>query len=980
MTKKLRYLTRVLPVLPMLLVGSVYAQEPDRVIVTGSLIPTAEEVTASPVDTIGARDIQRSGSVEVLQVLQKREADITGAGNLGSTNANIASGATLGGSVVQIRGLPTLILDEGRRITDSAAIASGGFQFSDVNLFPSALVSRIEVLKDGASAQYGSDAVGGVINIFLKHDFKGVEIGYRYGFTVDSGNQNTLVWVIAGTGNDTTNITVGYQYYQTSGLFERERAYSQVPGGVTTTYHRVGRDRGTFAGAPLDPNPRSLLNPNLNSPFDNPAVLAGIGTFTGYLPTTRSGNNILGGNTRPLPAGVYNYATFAQITAFDLSRLPTSTLQQSNQNVIASFTHDIFGKRLELFGDFLYAYDHNTSFLNGQPLSNNTGIVIPAGRAAITNADGSVTPAIFNPFNFAIGANTFTVAQRFQTNPRIFTDDTNFVRLLGGLRSQITKDYTFETAYFYSNYAVNFQNSNLVRADVINNAIANLGYDFFNNPRNTVGTGPGQVSAATFNSFFGTNIRDLQTYQKVIDAKFTGFPFSLPAGPFGFAIGGEYRQEGLKAIDSPEIFVGSVPIADINRNRGIWSIYAELSIPLVSPQMKIPGVYSLELSLAGRHDHYDGIRKDANVPKIQVRWQPIQDLTLRGTFANSFVAPNLFQLFGPASTGFSPSITLFNPLTGTNQPQDQAQVVTGSNPRLVPSTAQSWTAGAVYSPKWLPGLTVSADYFNVLQQGIVGTVGGFVILNSVNNLGPASPYYNQVAFNNFPGRPGAVAVGGPFSLVGNLGSTFYSDLNVNLGAANVAGWDFAINYTLDLKRYGALQLGANAVYYTLNRQRLTQFSPYYNVKGWDFQEGGGGNPNYRFNLLGEYRYEGWALGVTFLYIPTMFNSFTTDITQNTPFGAQLISAYNQTDAYLRYTFAAPKAVVQPKTVVDPKGGPVRTSVDSHFRWYDGLTLTVGCNNVFNHQPPFVSGGNSATDLSVYDPYGRMVYFQVSKKF
>jgi iron complex outermembrane recepter protein len=962
MTKKLRYLTRVLPVL---LAGSVYAQdaltsfqEPDRVVVTGSLIPTAEEVTASPVDTIGARDIQRSGSVEVLTVLQKREADITGAGNLGSTNANIASGATLGGAIVQIRGLPTLVLDEGRRITDSAAIASGGFQFSDVNLFPSSLVSRIEVLKDGASALYGSDAVGGVINIFLKHDFKGVEIGYRYGFTVESGNQQTLVWMIAGTGNDKTNITVGYQYFQTSGLYLRERAYSQVPGGVTTTYHGVGRNSTAHGGN----SQRFLINPAINSPFDNAAVLAGIGTFGSY---------------SALPAGVYNPVSQGVITAFDLSKLPTSTLIQSNQNVIASFTHQIYGKRLELFGDFLYAYNHNQSQLNGQPLSNNTGIVIPAGTAA-----GPGGFPIYNPFNFQIDGTvgTFTVAQRFQTNPRVFTNDTNFVRLLGGLRSQISKDYSFETAYYYSNYAVNFQNSGLVRADAINNAIANLGYDFFNNPRNSIGTGPGQVSAATFNSFFGTNIRDLQTYQKVIDAKFTGFPFSLPAGPFGFAIGGEYRQEGLKAVDSPEVFVGSVPIADINRNRGIYSLYAELNFPLISPQMKIPAFYSLELSLAGRHDHYDGVSKDANVPKIQLRWQPIQDLTLRGTFANSFVAPNLYQLFGPASTGFSPTITLFNPVTGRNETQDQAQVVTGSNRDLIPSTAQSWTAGAVYSPKWAPGLTISADYFNVLQQGIVGTVGGNTILNSVNNLGPASPYYNQVTFNTFPGRPGALAVGGPFSLVGNLASTYYSDLNVNLGAAQVAGWDFAINYTWDFKNYGALQLGANAVYYTLNRLKLTQFSPYYNIKGWDFQEGGGGNPNYRYNLLAEYRYEGWTLGFTFLYIPTMYNSATTDITNNSPVNAQLISAYNQTDGYLRYTFAAPKAVVQPKTVVDPKGGPVRPVVDSHIRWYDGVSLTVGCNNIFNHQPPYVIGGNSATDLSVYDPYGRLVYFQVSKKF
>src|SRR5262249_10193539 len=160
------------------------------------------------VQQLGTRDIQRAGSADVLTVLQRTVADITGAGNLGSSNANIASGSTQGGAIISIRGLPTLVLDEGRRIADSAAISTGGFQFSAVSLFPASLISRIEVLKDGASALYGSDAVGGVINIFIKHDFKGVEIGYRYGFTPESGNQNSLVWVIAGTGNDRTNITI----------------------------------------------------------------------------------------------------------------------------------------------------------------------------------------------------------------------------------------------------------------------------------------------------------------------------------------------------------------------------------------------------------------------------------------------------------------------------------------------------------------------------------------------------------------------------------------------------------------------------------------------------------------------------------------------------------------------------------------------------------------------------------------------------
>ncbi|MEO6971384.1 MAG: TonB-dependent receptor plug domain-containing protein [Chthoniobacterales bacterium] len=173
--------------------ASLYAQAPateataERIVVTGSNIPTAEEVLASPLDTVTTQDIQIAGGTsDILSILQKRNPDFSGGGNLGGSNANIASGATQGGSIISLRGLPTLVLFEGRRIVDSAAISAGGFQFSDVSIFPTSLISRIEVLKDGASALYGSEAVGGVVNIFLKKDFNGVQIDGRYGFTPSS--------------------------------------------------------------------------------------------------------------------------------------------------------------------------------------------------------------------------------------------------------------------------------------------------------------------------------------------------------------------------------------------------------------------------------------------------------------------------------------------------------------------------------------------------------------------------------------------------------------------------------------------------------------------------------------------------------------------------------------------------------------------------------------------------------------------------
>lgn len=185
--------------------------------------------------------------------------------------------------------------------------------------------------------------------------------------------------------------------------------------------------------------------------------------------------------------------------------------------------------------------------------------------------------------------------------------------------------------------------------------------------------------------------------------------------------------------------------------------------------MKVPGVYNLEINLAGRYDHYEGVDEDAKVPKVTLRYQPIKDLTLRATYSNSFIAPNLFQLFGPTGTGFSVPIT-FNGVV-----QDQAQVAAFTNPNLKPSTAESYTAGLVYSPSYLPGLTITADYFRTFQQGIIAPLGGAAILIDVNNRGPASPYASQVAFGNFPGLPGAVPVTAPGQLDGKLANTFYND-------------------------------------------------------------------------------------------------------------------------------------------------------------------------------------------------------------
>jgi iron complex outermembrane recepter protein len=1012
--------------IPLFIATSANAQAPapppeattERVVVTGSLIPTAEEVTANPVDIFTSADIQRSGeATDILQVLEKRDPDFVGVGNIGQTNANISGGN--GSSQIQIRGLPTLVLFENRRFANNATVALGAGEFSDVSIFPTALISRLEVLKDGASAQYGSDAVGGVVNVFLKDDFQGFEAGYRYGTTLEGSTAQRRAYVIAGVGNDTTQVMAAMQYYEMDPLFMRERFYSRLPlGGVTTTYGGTGRDNyhgrtqyylidqlvpahwplGSSVNSPLDfYAAHSIAPPPAASGTANPGQYAQMPLAYRFSPNGTTSSN-------------------REVVTYDLSFKPTSTLDLSSSTAYASFEHKICGDQLVAFGNFLFAHNHSEYDLNAQPLSNATGVVI-LGTMRINPLTGLIVPenrgapAPYSPFQLSIDSNTLTgnyrlfANNRYQTNPRRFTNDNDFYRYLGGLKSQLTDadhgNWYTEAAAYYSNYQITFVNENLVNATALNALIAGqfdangvlipgTALDFF--ALDPIHNGSRSVDPVLFNGIFGDNIRELVTYSRAFDWIIRGFPFELPGGPVGVAGGVEYFAEGFKYQDSLEAFIGSVPTPASNHGRNVFGAFAEVRIPIVGSQQNIPFVYNFELDFSGRYDVYEGISGDSKVPKVMARYQPIKDVTIRGTYGNSFIAPDLFSLFGPTSFGFTPSITL------NGVQQDQAQLEAVTNPNLTPSTAQSWTAGIVYSPHFVPGLTVSADYFWTLQQNIVLFLPSQLIIQSVEALGPASPYYNLITFGNFPGNPGATAVGGPGSLHDNLASAFVRDPLLNIGADRVEGLDLAIDYNWDIPHWsdmdwGQLELQVRSVVFLGHDRKIFPTDAYYNISGLIGDEGFGAFPDYKISFLVEHRWKGATLTLTANYIADMKNTVGVDpqtIDQNT---LENVGDYITVDGRLSYTFhrAAPEAAVtapEPKDAKDGKtamggkavAGVETTSCWSVDHWLDGFTVAVGCNNILDEDPRIVVGGNSSTNLAVYDPFGRFVYFEVSKKF
>ncbi len=1016
---------------------------PDRVIVTGSNIPSAAEVGAAPVTTLDAAAIGRTGVDDPQTALLKSEPSFSGGGNFGQNNASVSSGTTQGGSALSLRGLQTLVLLNGRRVADAAAVASGGAQFQDVNLFPSALIKRIEVLKDGASAIYGSDAVGGVVNVILQDDFKGAAFSGRYGFTEKSDITDQRFSGVVGFGDEHTRIVVAAQYREQDPIFTRDRANG---GAFATPFNSsVAGFTGTssnFGGLVTIAGSGRALNFGLTPPVVPGQVATNIGSLNQVVAPASIAPVFNAAGQQVFSYGQIPAGTYGSRSALNLSQYTSLSNDQSSVSAYGSVERDIFDKHLIAFGDFLYTKNYAQSYLAPQPVTTASSplvtqnMIIPLG-------------APFNPFNSEIGqtqgalgtttatingaaatAGGITVTNRYQAAPRVFRDDTNFYRFVGGLKGEIVKDLNYEVAFNHSEDQIDFKNFNLIRSDLVDQALAG-GYNADGTaapatfttianpvtglPVQTVATSAGPYSRVngvllpaldafalnnplnTERAILGTQIQDQQSKLTVIDGTLNGFPVKLPAGPLGFALGGEYRREELRLNTSVQNFVASVPTADVQIGRGVEAGYIELSVPVISPEMKIPGIYSLDLDGAGRVEKYDDTNSNF-VPKASFVLRPIVDIAVRGTYSKSFNEPNLIQTNGPTQTGFTSLVNLGGGFS------EQANSVSTSNPNLGPVRTDTYDLGLVLSPHQVPGLTLSTDFFHIEQKGIV-TAGpsATTILLQEATLGSASPNGNLVHFASANGPTTGIA---PGAIVGNASNYYVVTSLANNSRIRESGLDFTANYDHDFgPKFGGLTLGLNGTYYLQYKTNDGQGQPLYDEIGLYLGAIGSTYvPQYKLVPYVEYRYGGASVTALMNYTPSLRDAAASlnsglsrngDYTQDGGPNLPKIRDYYTVDLTFNYEFGlnktSPKAPVpSPKDGKDGKGGgktmvanqEMAHSGFNYLGLLDGLKVTFGINNVTNARPPFIAGSpdSSNTDVSIYDPYQRLYYFVLSKKF
>jgi len=745
----------------------------EKFVVTGSYIPIAGSAAAIPVTVIDSKAIEATGiNTSVLDLLRKTMPQFTGNGNLGDTNANISSGGTGGGSQISFRNVQTLVLINGRRAAYAPILAAGGRQFVDVNLIPVSAIEKIEVLQDGASALYGTDAVSGVVNVILKSDYKGFEAGARFGMS-DKGGHYTerTVWVVGGAGNEKTNITLSAEWTQTDPLFQYERSYSNPIYG-TATYGGVINDANT--------GQFYVLNPSLAAPPAGQTTIAAAVAAGTYIPIANSSNLISGLGAE-------------QQYSFNLASFVTLLLRNQRQSVTLNFDHKWFDN-VSVFGSMLYSATDTYSQLNAQPFT-----------ATIAAGDPR------NPFSDM----RVTVRNRLAAlAPRQYFYSTTNIQGIIGLKGSVGTDWTWETAANKNIINQQYTNRNLIATAQRVSAVAAGTLNMFARV-----IPASQVSAS---SILGVALGQARSTLTTYDFHTAGKLAELPGGELGVAFGMDYRVEALRQ-DSDRLsqndtfgWDSATTLNPFEKSRNIKSYFGEVRIPVVGKDMKIPGAYLLELSAAGRKEIYSDT-DDPLVPKYAFRWLPMDEqFAFRGTYSKSFAAPSLPNLFGPGGIGFTSSLNLARFGGGANI-VGQANAQSGSNPHLLPSRSSNYTFGVIYSPKAVKGFSVTVDYFHIKQTDLVSTIGTATILQDVELNGTASPYADRVKFGP-SGTTSMFVSGTPVTGQGQIGNkaidnVYVTDTLTNIAAQQLSGLDVSASYVWNSDRFGKFNFDLSGGYY-----------------------------------------------------------------------------------------------------------------------------------------------------------------------
>src|SRR5664280_272040 len=763
--------------------------------VTGSRIKRLDAETVNPVLDVSVAKIEAQGFTTLGDALRALPF------NNGQALTPMDSGTsfTPGVSTINLRGLGnnnTLVLINGRRAVPYASPGFNGFQtVFDLNSIPDSAIEKVEILKDGGSAIYGSDAVAGVVNIKLRRDFQGVGTSLTFGNYFNTDGLVKKASVIVGTNTAKTSMVTTFDFQDQHSVFARDLPFSRnadltsVAASSNLRYTATG-----WADAGYSSEAAYLTDVGATDAIaDGWADQRSSRGFPGYV--------VVGGRqyTYTTPTATPTVATAVPgVNYYNFSDENGMFPEFRRYSFYTTLKHD-FTDNFYGFADFSFSRSHSVVYSAAAPADIETSLGLSA-------ASQMIIPS-YNPYNpWAVDISSGR--RRMVEVPNRINDVTaDTPRVLVGLGGNLNgsgmlSDWTWEAGALYSKNSV----SNISQGAVADSRLQEALMGLTQQGNGSLAWNPNtpQADRVYFN-WFGLNNQPMADFITVsnpnsasleywnYDVSVTGSLFELPAGPVKLAVGAEHRLEKMSNIKTDLNATGDIVGGDEGTSsfgqRDVTSVYAETDVPIIAKKV--------EVQLAGRFENYSdkGFAQTVR-PKVGFKYRVTDWLALRGSYSKSFKAPDLAYLYTAAQTTFT-SGKVPDPVTNTQI--DQLQVVVQGNPDLRPELTDTYYAGLVVEPqKWgLKGFEASVDWFDYKQK---------------NLLAQLSDYYGYAEFLSQAAAGNPIFAGKVVRDPTTNQVLYVRDDYVNLLTGSYRGVDMAANYTWKTRSVGDFYVGADGTW------------------------------------------------------------------------------------------------------------------------------------------------------------------------
>ncbi|MBO9670349.1 MAG: TonB-dependent receptor [Sphingobium sp.] len=725
--------------------------ESDQVIVvTGSLFKHPETATASPISVITAQSLQRAAITNVTDAVRSVSAD--GAGSIGNA---FTSGFSAGGSAISLRNLgvsSTVVLIDGLRSTNFPLNDDGHNAYTDLNSIPMVNIEQVQVLKDGASALYGADAIGGVVNMITRKHVTGLEGGGEAGVTEQGDGAKYRAHLLVGFGDYDAqgfNVYIGGDYEFDGRITANSRGF---PFNTLDLRAMGGRDNNRADDTLTTATPDAIVTRVRQTDLNNPLAGSVTNLSTTFTSLTPLANCLY---------GTYSENTSSRVgtaCAHDITKEYAQILPQQERFDVVGRASFRLADNIEGYVAASYVRDRvniitpprairQTQAFGGQPstATSNPGIVLPVWicPSGVNCADPATAGRTLNPNNPYAAAYANDPANGAARIYYLFGDVpagsrrvNEVYRVSGGLNGHFGDSWAWNIEAAYSRDNLDLTQLGWANLAGLTKAINTGSYNFVNPSLNTDAVRNAVLPPITALS---------HSAEATLDASISRNLFTLPGGNAKIAVGGQIRRETLTNNSAnPNLDVPGLTTAQAYGARTVWAGYFEIDAPVLE---------SFDLGLSGRYDHYStGIGRFS--PKFTAKFQPIKEVTLRGTYSEGFRAPTFAESDSRSSysgfVGYTPNAAFIAAHPNNASYTVAYQLGRGyvGNPAIQPETSKSFTLGAAFEPtRWL---TFTVDYFNVKKSNLIVT--GPLTSNAI------SAYYS-VANQTFASAAAAQAAG-----------------------------------------------------------------------------------------------------------------------------------------------------------------------------------------------------------------------------